>query len=222
MRATMRLLVGCCLLLLVCQVSAMAPPAWVQPGTRVTYQAALTPYYAIDPDDPMDRWVHHEGTGVFGYLIETVTGGYSGDSVVVSGIDGGILYTGSWSYRPGDPGMGTVPFWVDLDNPAFGPEFMVLEGPLEVAGTVWNARVYYYANLGTSFDIRYVVDNESGLVLIKNAGLTGANNQMQREIYILQALDTGYPGSGMPGNATAGEAIGFFRETGKAWRVDIP
>ncbi|WP_261597325.1 hypothetical protein [Methanoculleus formosensis] len=207
MRASMRLLAGCCLLLIVCQVSAMAPPAWAQPGTKVTYQAALTPYYAIEPDDPMDRWVHHEGTGVFGYLTDTITagdaaGGYSGDSVVVSGIDGGILYTGSWSYLPGDPGMGLVPFWVDLDSPAFSPEFMVLEGPLELAGTEWNAQVYYYANLGTSFDIRYVVDKESGLVLIKNAGLTGANNQMQREIYILQSLETGYPGSGMPENDT--------------------
>ncbi|WP_243671014.1 hypothetical protein [Methanoculleus chikugoensis] len=84
---------------MVCQVSAMAPPpAWAEPGTKVTYQAALTPpYYAIDPpDDPMDQWVHHEGgTGVFGYLTDTITaggdaaGGYSGDSVVVSGIDGG-------------------------------------------------------------------------------------------------------------------------------------
>ncbi|WP_243671012.1 hypothetical protein [Methanoculleus chikugoensis] len=40
-------------------------------------------------------------------------------------------------------------------------------------------------------------------MLIKNAGgLTGANNQMQREIYILQSLETGYPGSGMPENDT--------------------
>lgn len=99
---------------------------------------------------------------------------------------------------------GLVPFWVDLDSPAFSPEFMVLEGgPLELAGTEWDAQAYYYANLGTSFDIRYVVDKESGLVLIKNAGgLTGANNQMQREIYILQSLETGYPGSGMPENDT--------------------
>lgn len=65
MRASIRLLAGC-LLMLACQASAMAPPAWVQPGSKVTYQAALTPYYGIDPDDPMERWVHYEGTGVTG------------------------------------------------------------------------------------------------------------------------------------------------------------
>lgn len=215
MRISAGLLAGCCLLLLVCQAAALSPPAWVQPGTTVTYQAALTPYYAIDSDDPMERWVHHEGTGVFGYLSDTVAGGdgaggYSGDTVVVSGIDGGTLYTGSWSYQPGDPGMGTVPFWVDLENPAFSPEFMVLEGPLEVAGTEWNAQVYYYANLGSSFDVRYVVDRESGIVLIKNAGLTGANNQMQREIYILQSIETVNPGSGMPENVSRPENESLF------------
>lgn len=211
MRASIGLLAGCCLLMLLAfQVSAASPPAWVQPGTRVTYQAALTPYYAISPDDPMERWVHHEGTGVYGSLTDTIAGGdaaggYSGDSMVISGIDGSVLYTGSWTYRPGDPGMGLVPFWVDLENPAFSPEFLALEGPLEIAGTEWNAQVYYYANAGTSFDVRYVVDKESGLVLVKNAGLTGANGQMQREIYILQSIEAPNPGSSMPVNKSRPE-----------------
>ena len=226
MRRSIRLLAGFLLVaLLACQASAQAPPAWVQPGSKVTYQAALTPYYGIDPDDPMERWVHYEGTGVYGYLTDTVTGGdaaggYSGDSVVVSGIDGSILYQGTWSYQPGDPGIGLVPFWVDLENPAFGQDFLVLEGPLELAGMEWNAQVYYYANLGTSFDIRYVVDKDSGLVLIKNAGLTGANNQMQREIYILQSVETGYPGSGRPENATSSvrEVVEGARGAGEVWR----
>ena len=229
MRRSIRLLADCLLvLLLACQVAAMAPPAWAQPGTTVTYQAALTPYYGIDPDDPMERWVHYEGTGVYGFLTDTITGGdaaggYSGDSVVISGIDGSTLYTGTWSYQPGDPGMGLIPFWVDLENPAFGQDFLVAEGPLELAGQVWNAQVYYYSNLGTSFDIRYVVDKDSGLVLIKNAGLTGANNQMQREIYILQSVETGYPGSGMPENATssAHEAVESVRGAGDIWRSRI-
>jgi len=204
MRASIVLLAGCCLVLLLThQAAAMSPPVWVQPGARVTYQAALTPYYAIDSTDPMEKWVHHEGTGVYGYLTDTITGrdpsgGYTGDSMVISGIDGGILFTGSWEYLPGDMSIGLVPFWIDPESPGFSSQFMVLEGPLEVAGVEWNAQVYHYANLGTSFDVRYVIDKDSGLVLIKNAGLTGADNQMQREIYILQAVEIVNPGSGMP------------------------
>jgi len=215
MRVSIGLLAGCCLLLLVCPVSAASLPAWVQPGVTATYQAALTPYYAIDPDDPMEQWIHYEGTGVYGYMSDTITGGdaaggYSGDTVVISGIDGGVLYAGSWSYQPGDPGMGTVPFWVDLDTAAFNPEFLVLEGPLEIAGTEWNAQVYHYANLGASFDVRYVVDKDSGLVLIKNAGLTGANDRKQREIYILQSNEAVNPGSGMQDNASRPENASLF------------
>jgi hypothetical protein len=199
----MGLLACCCLMVLAAgNASAMPPPAWIQPGTTITYEAALTPYYAIDSDDPMERWVHYEGTGVYGYLIDTVTGwddyGYYGDTTVISGIDGSTLFMGTWSYREGDPEMGTVPFWVDLEGIGFGPDFLYAEGPFEIAGEEWNAQVYYYANLGINFDVRYVVDADSGLVLIKNAGLTSANGQMQREIYILQSIETGYPGSGQP------------------------
>ncbi|WP_062262215.1 hypothetical protein [Methanoculleus bourgensis] len=80
----------------------------------MTYQAALTPYYGIDPDDPMERWVHYEGTGVYGFLTDTITGrdaagGYSGDSVVISGIDGStcIRAHGHINRRPGH-GVDTV------------------------------------------------------------------------------------------------------------------
>ena len=58
--------------------------------------------------------------------------------------------------RSGDPGMGTVSL-VDLEHPAFSPEFMV--------------------------------DRDGGLAVIQNAGLTGANNWMQREIVILQSVE---------------------------------
>jgi hypothetical protein len=60
-------------------------------------------------------------------------------------------------------------------------------------------------------------------VLIKNAGLTGANNQMQREIYILQSLETGYPGRGMPENVTSpvGEVVGSIGRAGDLWQSGI-
>jgi hypothetical protein len=46
---------------------------------------------------------------------------------------------------------------------------------------------------------------------------------MQREIYILQSVETGYPGSGMPENATppAHEAVESLRGAGDIWRSRI-
>lgn len=198
-------MVWCLAGLTICGVSAMSPPAWVGPGTTVTYEAALTPYYAIDSDDPLERWVHYEGTGVYAFWIDRVLErdetGYAGDSTVISAFDGSTLVEGEWSYQPGDPGMGL--FWVDLDGIAFSEENLVAEGPMEAAGEVWDARAYYYASIGNTFDVRLIVDKESGLLLSKTEGLTGADGRMQRAIYILQSIENPQPGMGRPENTTS-------------------
>lgn len=200
MRVSMTYLIVCLAGLMVVGVSAMSPPAWVGPGTTVTYEAALTPYYAIDSDDPLERWVHYEGTGVYGFWIDRVTGwdetGYYGDATVISAFDGSTMVEGEWSYQPGDPGMGL--FWVDLDGIAFSEENLVAEGPMEAAGEVWDAQAYYYASIGNTFDVRFIVDKESGLLLSKTEGLTGADGRMQRAIYLLQSIENPQPGMGAP------------------------
>lgn len=178
------------LLVIITSVQAMAPPGWVQQGTRVTYEASLSPYYDL-VDTPDNTWQKYGGTGVYGYWIDEISsasgdGNYEGLSTIYDYFSGNILVQVPWAYVPGNDGMGL--FWVDPDQGLYTQQFLVAEAPLELAGTVWNAQTYYFTSLGSSFDTKITIDKDSGLLLSKNEGLTGSNGQMQRAVYILKSI----------------------------------
>jgi hypothetical protein len=170
-------------------VQAMTPPQWIGQGTQITYSAALTPYYElVNVHD--DTWINNQNA-VYGYWVDEVTGsdgygGYQGYSTIYSAMNGNILVQTPWSYNQGNEGMGL--FWLDKDMNQFTSQFLVADAPLELAGKVWNAQTYYFHSIGNTYDTKITIDKDSGLLLTKNEGLTGAGGQMQRAIYILQSV----------------------------------
>lgn len=170
-------------------VNAMTPPAWIGYGSECVYEASLSPYYDL-ASVPDDIWQRYGGTGVYGQWVDSVTGSdgsgrYQGYSTIYDFFSGNILVQQPWSYQPGDPGMGL--FWVDLDQ-GFPAQNLIAQAPLDLAGYTWNARTYYFTSIGNSFDTKITIDADSGILLTKNEGLTGANGQMQRAVYILKSI----------------------------------
>lgn len=178
------------LMVLIMPCAAKSPPAFITPGMKITYTAALSNYYSLYDTNP-DKWEQFEGTGVYGYWVDFINSAdgnvYSGQSTIYDHFSGNILVDYPWTYQPGDEGMGL--FWIDTDKGFFTSQNLVAEGPLDYAGITWNAQTYYFSNLGSSFDTKITIDRDSGILLSKNEGLTGSNGQMQRAVYILKSFE---------------------------------
>lgn len=115
--------------------AATNPPDWISQGTNITYTAALSNYYSLYDTAP-EKWEQFEGTGGYGYWVNSVLSSdkyeYKSQSTVYDHFSSNIRVAFPWTYQPEDEVMGL--FWVDTDQEFFTPQNLLQKGLLSTPG----------------------------------------------------------------------------------------